>query len=73
MLETFVGILATATFGTVAWVIQASSRIMKVEIRQTDLPELINSKFDLVDEKFDNIAARLARIERAMNGAFKGH
>jgi hypothetical protein len=73
MLETALGIIATATFGTIAWAFQASSRLTKVETRQTDLPELIETKFDVVTERFDSIAQRLSRIERAMNGKLTRH
>jgi hypothetical protein len=66
MLETLIGILGTGFLGMIGWVIQLGSRVSVAETRHEDLLELINTRFD-------EVSRRLDRIERAMNGALKGH
>lgn len=65
MLETVIGILSTAFFIVVGWSIQLGNRVTIVETKQEDLTELINRRFDFVEQ-------RLGRIEDGMNGHLKG-
>lgn len=67
MLSTILGILGSGAFvAAFGWVLQLGNRITILETQQPDLKELINSQFD-------DVSQRLDRIERAMNGALKGH
>lgn len=70
MLTTLFSILGTAFFGALGWAFQKgvalSNRVTAIETKQEDLPTLINAQFS-------DVSRRLDRIERAMNGALKGH
>lgn len=61
-LEAITGFIGTACLGSFAWVFQLGNRVTKVETKVEDLPTLINSQFEALDQ-------RLERIERAMNGS----
>ena len=50
-----------SVFGITVWSIRLEGRVNNLSQRQDDLKELINSRFDDID-------ARLSRIERSMNG-----
>lgn len=66
MLNTFITLLGTAMIGGFAWIFQLGNRVTAMEIKQEDLPTLINMRFE-------EVARRLDRIERAMNGSLNGH
>lgn len=70
MFTTIVSIIGTAAFAAIGWIFQkgiaVSTRVSVIETRQEDLPDLINARFA-------DVSRRLDRIERAMNGALKGH
>lgn len=61
MLETLVGIFGAAFLGAIGWAVQISSRISTIETKHPSLIELIETRFDAVDQRLD-------RIERGMNG-----
>lgn len=65
MLEAVVTVLGTALFGVVGWAFQLSNRVSVVEVQRADLEKLINARFD-------DMARRLGRIERGMNGHLSG-
>jgi uncharacterized membrane protein YgaE (UPF0421/DUF939 family) len=73
LLTIFSGI-SFAAFGW-AFVINTKVNVQEAtqEIRNTDLKELLEEKFNAVDDKLLGLSDRLGRIERAMNGALKGH
>lgn len=65
MLTVLISILGSGAFlGAFGWVLQLGTRVTKIEIKQEDLPDLINTQFA-------DVGRRLDRIERAMNGALK--
>lgn len=70
MLELLIGLFGTAIFATFGFVYQKQStlesRVTRLETQHEDLSTLL-------DAKLDPILQRLERIERAMNGALKGH
>jgi hypothetical protein len=81
MFETIVawclGLVSTLSIGVFGWAFTINSKVnvqgKEIEaneklgvVRQADLKELIN-------EKFDGVNDRLARIERAMNGKLGVH
>lgn len=68
MIETIVGIVSAASLGLAGWVIQLGNRVSILEVQKADLKELIETKFDGQDIKFNEVSRRLARIERGMNG-----
>jgi len=68
MVETIVGILGAAFIGIVGWVIKLGSRVSVTEVYQGGLKEVIEARFDNVDNQFENVDQRLSRIERSMNG-----
>lgn len=62
MLPLITAILGSSAFaGVFGWIFQLGNRVTTVEVKQEDLPTLINTKFDSVNQRLD-------RIERAMNG-----
>ena len=64
MLEALVSILGLMFIGVFGWTIQLGNRVTAVETQQAGLKELINQRFDEVNR-------RLARIEKGMNGHLK--
>lgn len=77
MVDTVVGILATVLAGTIGWAGKTQSRVAVLERGVEDAKELATERTDglkeLIEEKFDSMDQRLARIERAMNGQLRGH
>ena len=65
MIETLMGILGTAFLLIAGWTMRLGNRVSVVETKQTDLETLINARFDAVDDRLD-------RIERSLNGYWKG-
>lgn len=64
---TIISILGSGAFiGALGWILQLGGRVTVLETQQPDLKELINSQFA-------DVARRLGRIEKAMNGQLKGH
>lgn len=62
MFSIIISIVGCTSFaGVFGWILHLGDRVTKVEVRQEDLPTLINSKFDEVNR-------RLGRIEQGMNG-----
>ena len=66
MLEAVVSTLGVGMLAVFGWAIQLGNRVTTLETRDADLEKLL-------DAKFQPIYQRLDRIERAMNGALKGH
>lgn len=65
MITALLSILGSGAFlGAFGFIVQLGNRLTKVETKQEDLPDLINSQFS-------DLSRRLDRIERAMNGALK--
>ncbi len=75
MIETVTGIIATALAGTIGWAFTTQSRVAVLEQTAAEVKELAEVRTDglkeLIEEKFESMDNRLARIERAMNGALK--
>lgn len=71
MLELGFGLVCVATT-VLVWGLRLEGRVNTSEQRFEDLKELIEAKFDGLDEKqkviHENADNRLARIERALNG-----
>lgn len=66
MLDTLIGIIGSACLVIIGWAFKINSQVAVLEQRDEDIKELLESRFDDVD-------SRLERIERAMNGALRGH
>ena len=62
MFESF----AAAIIGGVVWAVRLEGRVNTAIQRHEDLKELINTKFDAIEQRLD-------RIERALNGALHPH
>lgn len=58
--------VTTALFGIVVWALRLEGRVNTGEQRFNDLKELINTKFDGVNEKFEAQSSRFDRIENAI-------
>lgn len=69
MLTVLLGIFGTSVVGSVGWISQKAflleKRVTIIETKQEDLPDLINAKFEDMNRRLD-------RIERNMNGHYKG-
>ncbi len=64
MLEAIIGVMGTAFLAVLGWAIQLSGEVKVIKAEHDGLKELIESKFDGVNQRLD-------RIEKAMNGHFK--
>ena len=72
MFDQVVSVAGSALMVAVAWTyarIDALSRKVDVaEARYEDLKALLNARFDAVDKRFDDMGARIARVEGKING-----
>ena len=69
--NTFIGILGTATLAIIGYAIALGTRVNVQEQKLIDLKELINVQFEALGHRFDAINIRLSRIDRALNGRLK--
>ena len=51
----------TSVFGIIVWGLRLEGKQMTAEVHHNDLKELINTRFDSIDQRLD-------RVERSMNG-----
>ena len=61
---TIVIFFATSIFCIIAWALRLEGRVNTADQRHLDLKELINTRFDSVDDRLD-------RVERSINGHLK--
>lgn len=77
MFNAIITVMGAAILGIFGWAFQLNSRVSVQETKHDDLKDLINTKMDALKDNiefnYNSISARLDRIERAMNGALKGH
>ena len=70
MFETLLGIISTAVIGSIGWLFvshtEVKSSVSVLKQRDEDYTTIMNAQFNSVNQRLD-------RIERAMNGALKGH
>ena len=57
-------VFGTTLLGVIIWALRLEGRVNEQDIKHASLKELIETKFDNMDD-------RLERIERALNGALK--
>lgn len=74
MFEVILGLAGTAMLGSIGWlfmeVSDAKSKVAVLEQKDSDLKELLS---EVLDAKLEGVNFRLERIEKAMNGALRGH
>ena len=51
MLETFVGIIGSATIGLIAWIIQLGTRVSVLEAQR----DAINERLERIEDKLDRV------------------
>jgi hypothetical protein len=69
MFETILLFLGSGAFvGIIGWAVQLNSRVSVIESQWKDLETFLDR---IMDSKFEDIARRLDRIERSMNGHLK--
>ena len=66
MLETMMSVMGTAVLGVFGWALHLNTRVSVLESQRESLKELIEARFDAVENRLD-------RIERAMNGHLGEH
>lgn len=65
-MEAILGTMGAGFLAVLGWAYTLSNRVLIVETEYEGLKDLINAKFESVEE-------RLERIENGMNGVWKGH
>lgn len=63
-METILSVVSTVCLATVGWAFSLNAKVAVLEEKEQGLRELIESRFDGVDQRLD-------RIERSMNGSLK--
>ena len=65
------GVLSVAVPAMFGWLWKLGDRQTKSEALHQGLRELIEARFDRVDDHITDVKYRVGRIEQAMNGTFK--
>ena len=67
MFNTLISLLGSGgAIAVISFFYSLGNRVAKLETKQEDLPALIESKFEAVEQRLD-------RIERSLNGALVKH
>lgn len=61
-------LVGAALVAVVAWVFQMNTKVNVIEQKHEDFKESLEK---LIDAKFEAVADRLERIERALNGSLR--
>ncbi len=62
MTETIVGLLGAAFIGVAGWAVQIGNRMGIVESETKSLVTLINSRFDEVNRRLENIEESISKL-----------
>lgn len=71
MLEAAIGVLGAAMLGVIGWAFSLSNRVAVLEADKESLQKLIDTRMasmsELIKEKLEGMAYRLARIEAKLD------
>jgi len=73
---TLIGVFAAATFGLIGIVTSSFVRVMNVNFQRIDdrfvaLTEVMNTKFELVDARLDQVNSKIDHLDRDVQTLFR--